>query len=112
MDDFGTGYSSLSYLEQLPIDVLKIDKAFVDRLEGDRPATLAEAVVGLGLALGMRVIAEGIEQNSQADRLRSLGCRLGQGYLYSPPVDPSILTDWIEAAAPRRPLIGPKRDEA
>jgi diguanylate cyclase (GGDEF)-like protein len=111
MDDFGTGYSSLSYLEQLPIDVLKIDKAFVDRLEGDRPATLAEAVVGLGLALGMRVIAEGIEQSSQADRLRSLGCRLGQGYLYSPPVPASVLTESIEAAAPRRPLIGPKESD-
>jgi diguanylate cyclase (GGDEF)-like protein len=110
MDDFGTGYSSLSYLEQLPIDVLKIDKAFVDRLEGDRPATLAEAVVGLGLALGMRVIAEGIEQACQAERLRMLGCRLGQGYLYSPPVDPSVLTEWIEAAAPRRPLIGAKAE--
>lgn len=112
MDDFGTGYSSLSYLERLPIDVLKIDKAFVDRLAGEDPAILAESVVGLGLALGMHVIAEGIEQASQAERLQTLGCQFGQGYLYSPPVEASTLTEWIKSAAPQRPTIVSKSAES
>jgi len=86
IDDFGTGYSSLSYLEQLPADIVKIDKSFVDRLTAGQPNVLVETITRLGAALGLRTVAEGIERGSQADILRELGCDLGQGYLYSRPV--------------------------
>lgn len=88
LDDFGTGYSSLSYLRQFPIDILKIDKSFVDgigRAEGD--IALVRAVLTLGDALEMNVIAEGIETPEQLDVLLRLGCAMGQGFLFSPPLD-------------------------
>jgi diguanylate cyclase (GGDEF)-like protein len=110
MDDFGTGYSALSYLERLPIDVLKIDKAFVDRLAREERAPLAEAVVGIGHSLGMQVVAEGIEHSAQAAALRELGCRLGQGYLFSPPVDAETITAWLESSAPSRPIFEEKSE--
>ena len=87
VDDFGTGYSSLSYLQRFPIDVLKIDKAFVDPLasSGDM-ASLTRAIVALGDALGLQMVAEGIERSEQVEGLRFLGCPVGQGYLFSPPL--------------------------
>jgi diguanylate cyclase (GGDEF)-like protein len=89
IDDFGTGYSSLSYLQRLPIDVLKIDKSFVDPLAGghaDANGGLAATIVRMAQTLGLRSVAEGIEHASQAHHLRVLGCDVGQGYLYSRPV--------------------------
>jgi EAL domain-containing protein (putative c-di-GMP-specific phosphodiesterase class I) len=87
IDDFGTGYSSLGYLERFPVDLLKIDKSFIDKLGGtSRESSLARAIVGLGRELGMRVVAEGIETAGQWSRLRALGCDLGQGYYLSRPV--------------------------
>jgi EAL domain-containing protein (putative c-di-GMP-specific phosphodiesterase class I) len=87
LDDFGTGYSSLSYLQRLPIDVLKIDRAFVERLETDANASaLARAIIGLGKTLSLRTIAEGIENKTQAELLRHLGCDQGQGFLYGMPM--------------------------
>ena len=86
IDDFGTGYSSLSYLERFPVDMLKIAKTFVDGL-GKQRATLVEAVIGLGEALGLRIVAEGIETAEQLDRLRGLRCEQGQGYLLARPLD-------------------------
>jgi diguanylate cyclase (GGDEF)-like protein/PAS domain S-box-containing protein len=88
IDDFGTGYSSLSYLENLPVDIVKIDKSFVDRLATGQPNVIVETIAQLGTALGLRTVAEGVEHQSQADLLRGLGCDLGQGYLYSRPVAP------------------------
>ena len=86
IDDFGTGYSSLAYLEFFPIDLLKIDRAFVARLaEG---TTLVRAIASLGHALGMEVAAEGIETPAQLAQLRDLGIRWGQGFLISRPVPP------------------------
>jgi diguanylate cyclase (GGDEF)-like protein len=83
IDDFGTGYSSLSYLRYLPIDVLKIDKTFTDELRGGASSPpLAQAVIALATALGMYVVAEGIEEPAQADRLLQMGCRYGQGFHY------------------------------
>ncbi len=87
IDDFGTGYSSLSYLRRLPVDILKIAKPFVDDLhnsedEGD----FARAIVGIGKALRLTMIAEGIETTEQLITLRDLGCHLGQGYHLSHPV--------------------------
>ncbi len=84
VDDFGTGYSSLSYLKQLPIDVLKLDKSFVDGLEG-APSDLAivQAIVTMGHALGVKVTAEGVERAEQAAQLRELGCDSAMGWLWS-----------------------------
>jgi diguanylate cyclase (GGDEF)-like protein len=87
IDDFGTGYSGLSYLDRLPVDVLKIDKAFVDKLDEStgRPP-LAMAVVGLADMLGLGVVAEGVETPEQRALLVQMGCPAGQGYFFSRPV--------------------------
>ena len=87
IDDFGTGYSNLAYLKRFPVDILKVDKAFVDGLEGNLEETaIVKAIVDLASAMGMQAIAEGIESSEQADRLRILDCELGQGYYFSAPV--------------------------
>ena len=84
IDDFGIGYSSLSYLHRFPIDILKIDRAFVSRLtEQDGGPELARAVVMLGSTLGLETIAEGIENEDQAATLLNLGCVAGQGFLFA-----------------------------
>ena len=88
IDDFGTGYSSLSYLRRFSMDILKIDKSFVDQLGHDpMDSALVVAMVGLGSSLGMQVVAEGIELPEQLDALRALDCDLGQGYLFSKPIE-------------------------
>jgi EAL domain-containing protein (putative c-di-GMP-specific phosphodiesterase class I) len=92
LDDFGTGYSSLSYLRTFPVDVVKIDRMFVDGLAKDKgAAALVQAIVRLGLGLGFEVMAEGIESQEQLDRLLDLGCRFGQGfYLANPLSEPEL----------------------
>jgi diguanylate cyclase (GGDEF)-like protein len=85
VDDFGTGYSSLDYLRRFPIDMLKIDKAFVDDL-GAGDATLAQAIIDLGESFDLQVVAEGVEHESQRQRLLELGCSYGQGYHFAPPM--------------------------
>ena len=85
VDDFGTGYSSLDYLRRFPIDILKIDKAFVDDL-GTGDSTLAQAMIDLGASFNLEVIAEGIEHEPQRLRLLELGCEFGQGYHFSRPI--------------------------
>lgn len=87
LDDFGTGYSSLAYLEWFPLDLLKIDRAFVARLESSQ--TLVRAVTCLGHALGLEIAAEGIENLAQLEAVRGFGCRWGQGFLFSRPVPAS-----------------------
>jgi len=97
VDDFGTGYSSLSYLSGLPVDCLKIDRAFVMRLDkGGRDAALAQAIVSMGHALGMRVLAEGVETAEQLQLLRAQGCDEGQGYLFAKPAAPDALGELLE----------------
>ena len=86
VDDFGTGYSSLGYIQQFDFDVLKIDKSFVDGLETGTSRQIVSAVLELARELGVRTIAEGIETEPQDAILQELGCRYGQGYLYSRPV--------------------------
>ena len=87
IDDFGTGYSALSQLQDLPIDILKIDKAFIDRLELENHETnLVQGIINLGDSLQLDVIAEGIEQPHQADRLKAMRSSLAQGFLFSPPI--------------------------
>ena len=88
IDDFGTGYSSLSYLRELPIDVLKIDKSFVDGIGlSDQRLALVEAIIRIARTLDLEVIAEGIETEAQRDLLVSMGCQFGQGYLLAMPVE-------------------------
>ncbi len=108
IDDFGTGYSSLSYLERFPVDILKIDRSFITGLtaEGDHPV-LASAIVELGRALDLDVIAEGIEVQEQADWLVARGCRLGQGYLLARPLGSDAAEAFIVAST--KPVLTPTR---
>jgi diguanylate cyclase (GGDEF)-like protein len=87
VDDFGTGYSSLAYLKRFPIDVLKIDRAFVGGLaDGEHDVAIVQTVVSLAKALGLRTTAEGIEEQAQWELLEEFGCDQGQGYFYSRPL--------------------------
>jgi diguanylate cyclase (GGDEF)-like protein/PAS domain S-box-containing protein len=94
IDDFGTGYSSLAYLRQLPIDILKIDKTFVDAASAGDPGgdAILRAILDLAQGLDLRTIAEGVEQASQAAYLKGLGCQSAQGYLYARPLAPDDMT--------------------
>jgi EAL domain-containing protein (putative c-di-GMP-specific phosphodiesterase class I) len=104
LDDFGTGYSSLSYLPQLPLDILKIDRSFIDGLGVEAHDTaITEAIVAMSRALSLSVVAEGVEQEHQAIELVRLGCEMAQGYYFSPPVGAHQLTamlrdgpSWVE----------------
>jgi EAL domain-containing protein (putative c-di-GMP-specific phosphodiesterase class I) len=87
LDDFGTGYSSLAYLKRLPFDQLKIDRAFVREILDDATsAAIAQTIIALSRAMGLSVMAEGVETEAQREFLASLGCDLYQGYLFSRPV--------------------------
>jgi diguanylate cyclase (GGDEF)-like protein len=87
VDDFGTGYSSLAYLQRFPVDVLKIDKAFIDSVaRGGNDAALTRTIVTLAEMLGLSTVAEGIEEPEQLAQLRALGCEMGQGYLFARPL--------------------------
>ena len=97
IDDFGTGYSSLSYLDRFSVDALKIDRTFVDGFGADREGpVLVRAIIDLGQALGLEVVAEGIERVDQLGPLRALGCRFGQGYLFSRPLEPHALSALLD----------------
>lgn len=91
MDDFGTGYSSLSVLQRVPLDTLKIDRSFVSAIDDQAHNARARAIIGAIIAiakeLGLNVVAEGVETETQLEFLRSLNCDTYQGYLYSAPVD-------------------------
>ncbi|GIF18006.1 diguanylate cyclase (GGDEF)-like protein/PAS domain S-box-containing protein [Actinoplanes tereljensis] len=96
IDDFGTGYSSLSYLKQLPVDVIKIDKTFVDEVHIDEDdVALVDAVAGLGQALKMKTVAEGIETDAQWDTLRKIGIDHGQGYLFGRPAEQERILEML-----------------
>jgi EAL domain-containing protein (putative c-di-GMP-specific phosphodiesterase class I) len=86
IDDFGTGYSSLAYLSRLPIDVLKVDKMFVNSVDVESGSALTRTIVDLGVRLGLPTVAEGVERVEQREALRALGCTHAQGYLFSRPV--------------------------
>jgi EAL domain-containing protein (putative c-di-GMP-specific phosphodiesterase class I) len=96
IDDFGTGYSSLGYLRQLPVDILKIDKSFIDGVTlGPHESALARAVVKLTKTLGLTAVAEGIEQEEQLVRLRRLGCQYGQGFYLGRPEPPEVIDELL-----------------
>lgn len=97
MDDFGTGYSSLSYLKQLPIDVLKIDRSFIQTLPKDQgDVAIVTAIFSIARALNLVVIAEGVENQQQLGFLTLHGCDMVQGYYFSPPLNNTDFTDWLE----------------
>jgi len=99
IDDFGTGYSSLNYLQRMPVDVLKIDRSFVDGLErGGEELAFARAICDLARTLSLQTIAEGIELPAQADRLGELGCELGQGFLYAKAQTPEQISALLACA--------------
>jgi EAL domain-containing protein (putative c-di-GMP-specific phosphodiesterase class I) len=96
IDDFGTGYSSLSYLHQFPVDILKIDRSFVSRLEGsDKDDEIVRTIIALSHNMSIAAIAEGIETPEQLAQLRSLNCEYGQGYFFARPLDAIAATDLI-----------------
>jgi EAL domain-containing protein (putative c-di-GMP-specific phosphodiesterase class I) len=104
LDDFGTGYSSLAYLTQLPIDTLKIDRSFVDKLDADEQAgrqshAVVRAITALAQALGLSTVAEGVETADQLASLRRLGCDDVQGYLYARPMPAAELAQWWKGFA-------------
>ena len=106
LDDFGTGYASLRHLKQFPVDVIKIDRSFVQSMETDpEDAAIIEAVLNLGKSLKIEVVAEGIETVSHALRLQNMNCRYGQGFLFSQAVAadrvPRLIHDLADAAGRR-----------
>ena len=98
IDDFGTGYASLSHLQRLPVDILKVDKSFVAALsDEDKSRELLKAIMGVGRALSLAVIAEGIEAQSQMNTLHEMGCEMAQGFLVGRPT-PAELAESLFAA--------------
>ena len=95
IDDFGTGYSSLSHLKRLPIDYLKLDRSFTRDVLGDDGRSIASAIVGLGHALNLKVIAEVVETEEEAEVLRRLGYDEFQGYLFARPIPITEYQAWI-----------------
>ena len=103
VDDFGTGHSSLAYLERLPVTALKIDRSFVIGLHGDSTAdTIVGTTVELGHRLGLRVIAEGVEDTPTLERLRGLGCDVAQGFGIAHPMPADAVPSWVTALGTAR----------
>ena len=99
LDDFGTGYSSLTYLTRLPVDQIKIDRSFVSRLGASADdRTITRSIVDLGRTLGLEVVAEGVGDEDTRLLLLELGCPVGQGYLFAPPLDPAALPAFARGA--------------
>jgi EAL domain-containing protein (putative c-di-GMP-specific phosphodiesterase class I) len=108
IDDFGNGYSSRGSLRRLPVDILKIDRSFADRItDGPQASALTEAIINLACTLDLRTIAEGIETLEQAQALRGLGCHSAQGHYFCPPLAPEQLL-----ARLRDPVLSPMPMEA
>ncbi len=96
MDDFGTGYSSLSYLAKMPFNTLKIDREFILNINSSKPDTLLDAMIAMGRSMEMTVLAEGVDTIQQLDYLRSQGCQVYQGYLYSKPLPPDRFMNLVK----------------
>jgi diguanylate cyclase (GGDEF)-like protein len=106
IDDFGTGYSSLSYLRDLPMDVVKMDRSFVEGIaDSDQRLALAEGIVQIARTLSLEVIAEGIETEVQRDLLSSMGCHYGQGYLLAMPMPARQAVELVRNGFPPAPLV-------
>jgi EAL domain-containing protein (putative c-di-GMP-specific phosphodiesterase class I) len=97
VDDFGTGYSSLNYIRRFPVDILKVDKSFIDGVnDGGEASALTEAVIKLAGILNLRPVAEGIERADQLQRLLELRCEMGQGFYFAKPLPPEELATLLE----------------
>ena len=109
VDDFGAGFTSVAHLRKFPISQVKIDRALVSELEEDGANTrsVAGAVVALAQALELEVVAEGIETGHQLHTLAGFGCRVGQGYLFSPPVPAETISEWLAVEAVFADLVSP-----
>jgi diguanylate cyclase len=100
IDDFGTGFSSLAYLTSLPVDELKLDRAFLGRLShDDATGTVVRAVIDLGRALGLEVVAEGVETTEHRKVLRAMGCPVAQGFLFASSMTPERFGRWVCATS-------------
>jgi EAL domain-containing protein (putative c-di-GMP-specific phosphodiesterase class I) len=107
IDDFGTGYSSLASLQRLPVDEIKIDREFVRHLgAAANDGVIVRSTVDLGHAMGLKVVAEGVEDETALRTLRTLGCDLAQGYLLARPLPAREFGDWLSA---RAPMLSPTR---
>ncbi len=110
IDDFGTGYSSLAYLSDLPIDILKIDKSFIDRVAigDDQGASVTEAIIAMSRSMNLATVAEGVELAEQAQWLLGSGCTIGQGYFWSRPVELAAVRELLAASvagSPASPMM-------
>jgi EAL domain-containing protein (putative c-di-GMP-specific phosphodiesterase class I) len=106
IDDFGTGYSSLSYLHRFPLDTLKIDRSFINRMLDDTGSySIVRAVTKLAQELNMDIVAEGIERAGEVSKLQEMGCNYGQGYLFSRPVPANQAMDLLSGASLERTLV-------
>lgn len=106
IDDFGTGYSSLAYLRRFPVDVLKVDRSFVDNLGSDAEASaIVGTVIQLARGLHLEAIAEGVETDAQRTELEALGCELAQGYYWTKPLPHDQLIDWLNPSHAERPAL-------
>jgi diguanylate cyclase (GGDEF)-like protein len=108
VDDFGTGYSALSYLQTFPLDILKIDKSFVDGLgHGSDQTSIVRTIIELGHGFNLDIVAEGVEERDQASELRAMHSRFGQGYYFARPVNASALTAMLTTSVPSYPPNAP-----
>jgi EAL domain-containing protein (putative c-di-GMP-specific phosphodiesterase class I) len=106
IDDFGTGYSSLNYLRRFPVDILKVDKSFIDEVSvGGEQSALTESIIKLADTLQLMPVAEGIEREDQLDRLLELQCTLGQGFYFAEPLDLEAIHGLVEAASLKMPSL-------
>lgn len=105
IDDFGTGYSSLSYLNSIPSDLLKIDKAFIDKMDdSDSSKQYVSMIISLGHILGLKVISEGVESQEQLDELKAIGCDYIQGYIWGKPMPPEKVSKLMESVDAGQPV--------
>jgi diguanylate cyclase (GGDEF)-like protein/PAS domain S-box-containing protein len=105
LDDFGTGYSSVGYLRDYEFDVLKVDKSFIDGIDNARDLGLVASIVAMGRILGMKVVAEGVEEADQLERLKRIGCDYVQGYYYSKPLPADEFEAFVQAFKNPQPEI-------
>jgi EAL domain-containing protein (putative c-di-GMP-specific phosphodiesterase class I) len=113
IDDFGTGYSSLSYIADLPVSEVKIDRSFVSRMRRDsKESIIVNSTIDLAHHLGLRAVAEGVEDLETLNALRRLGCDAAQGYVISPPQKAEDLTRWLESPHGHLSVVSLERNVA